>query len=119
MDLTMPHLDGVETFRELRRLDPGCRVVLTSGYNEQEAIQDFLGKGLVAFVQKPFLRRDLMAAIQKAVEDLALSGVQRLQKGLDEGFDLGVLQVGSRGDPQSGRAFRHRGRPHRPDIETA
>ena len=69
MDLTMPHLDGVETFRELRRLDPGCRVVLTSGYNEQEAIQDFLGKGLVAFVQKPFLRRDLMAAIQKAVED--------------------------------------------------
>jgi PAS domain S-box-containing protein len=68
MDLTMPHLDGVETFRELRRLDPGCRVVLTSGYNEQEAIQDFLGKGLVAFVQKPFLRRDLMAAIQKAVE---------------------------------------------------
>jgi PAS domain S-box-containing protein len=68
MDLTMPHLDGVETFRELRRLDPGCRVVLTSGYNEQEAIQDFLGKGLVAFVQKPFLRRDLMAAIQKALE---------------------------------------------------
>ncbi len=68
MDLTMPHLDGVETFRELRRLDPGCRVVLTSGYNEQEAIQDFLGKGLAAFVQKPFLRTDLMAAIQKALE---------------------------------------------------
>jgi signal transduction histidine kinase/CheY-like chemotaxis protein len=68
MDLTMPRLDGVETFRELRRLDPGCRVVLTSGYNEQEAIQDFQGKGLVAFVKKPFLRRDLMAAMQKALE---------------------------------------------------
>jgi PAS domain S-box-containing protein len=68
MDLTMPHLDGVETFRELRRLDPACRVVLTSGYNEQEAIQEFLGKGLVAFVQKPFLRRDLMTAMQKALE---------------------------------------------------
>jgi PAS domain S-box-containing protein len=68
MDLTMPHLDGVETYRELRRLDPGCRVVLTSGYNEQEAVQDFLGKGLAAFVQKPFLRRDLMVAMQKALE---------------------------------------------------
>jgi len=68
MDLTMPHLDGAETFRELRRLDPGCRVVLTSGYNEQEAIQDFLGRGLAGFVQKPFLRRDLMAAMQKALE---------------------------------------------------
>ena len=68
MDLTMPHLDGVETFRELRRLDPECRVVLTSGYNEQEAIQDFLGKGLAGFVQKPFLRDDLIAAMQKALE---------------------------------------------------
>ena len=69
MDLTMPHLDGVETFRELRRLDPGCRVVLTSGYNEQEAIQDFLGKGLAAFVQKPFLRTALVRAIRSALED--------------------------------------------------
>jgi PAS domain S-box-containing protein len=67
MDLTMPHMDGVETFRELRRLDPHCRVVLTSGYNEQEAIQDFLGKGLVAFVQKPFHHSDLMQAMQKAL----------------------------------------------------
>jgi PAS domain S-box-containing protein len=68
MDLTMPHLDGVETYRELRRLDPGCRVVLTSGYNQQEAVQEFLGKGLAGFVQKPYLRSDLMAAMRKALE---------------------------------------------------
>jgi nitrogen-specific signal transduction histidine kinase/CheY-like chemotaxis protein len=67
MDLTMPHLDGVETFRELRRLDPACCVVLTSGYNEQEAIQDFLGKGLAGFVQKPFLREGLMNAMRQAL----------------------------------------------------
>jgi PAS domain S-box-containing protein len=67
MDLTMPHLDGVETFRELRQIDPDCRVVLTSGYNEQEAIQGFLGKGLAGFVQKPFLRADLMNAMRKAL----------------------------------------------------
>ncbi|MBK9796953.1 MAG: CHASE domain-containing protein [Holophagaceae bacterium] len=68
MDLTMPHLDGVETFRELRHLDPHCRVVLTSGYNEQDAIQNFTGKGLAAFVQKPFLRGDLLRAMQVALE---------------------------------------------------
>ncbi|HEX9010334.1 MAG TPA: PAS domain S-box protein [Holophagaceae bacterium] len=69
MDLTMPHMDGVETFRELRRLDPDCRVILTSGYNEQEAIHEFLGKGLAGFVQKPFLRDDLSRALRKALED--------------------------------------------------
>jgi PAS domain S-box-containing protein len=67
-DLTMPHMDGVETFRELRRMDPACRVILTSGYNEQEAIHDFLGKGLAAFVQKPFLRVDLLRVIRGVLE---------------------------------------------------
>ncbi len=69
MDLTMPHMDGAETFRELRRLDPDCRVILTSGYNEQEAVHEFLGKGLAGFVQKPFLRDDLLRALRKALED--------------------------------------------------
>jgi len=69
LDLTMPHMDGVETFRELRRLDPECRVILTSGYNEQEAIQEFTGKGLAGFVQKPFLRRDLMRALRLVLGD--------------------------------------------------
>ncbi len=68
MDLTMPRMDGTETFRELRRLDPTCRVVLTSGYNQQDAIQDFLGKGLAGFVQKPFLRDDLQRAMREALE---------------------------------------------------
>jgi CheY-like chemotaxis protein len=68
MDLTMPHLNGVETFRELRRLSPDCRVVLTSGYNEQDAVQEFIGKGLAGFVQKPFQREDLLAALRKALE---------------------------------------------------
>ncbi|MDP2138384.1 MAG: PAS domain-containing protein, partial [Candidatus Didemnitutus sp.] len=36
LDLTMPHLDGEETFRQLRHLNPGVRVVLMSGFSEHE-----------------------------------------------------------------------------------
>jgi CheY-like chemotaxis protein len=54
MDLTMPHLDGEEAFRELRRHNADVRVLLMSGYNEQDAIARFVGKGLAGFVQKPF-----------------------------------------------------------------
>jgi PAS domain S-box-containing protein len=63
MDLTMPHMDGESAFRELRALEPGVRVILMSGFNEQEAINRFTGKGLAGFMQKPFaietLRRKL------------------------------------------------------------
>ena len=67
LDLSMPQMDGEQTFRELRKLRPDIKVVLMSGYNEQEAVDHFIGKGLAAFVHKPFdvesLRRTLQALL--------------------------------------------------------
>ena len=54
LDLTMPHMDGEQAFRELRRIRPDVTVVLCSGYNEQDATQRFAGKGLAGFIQKPY-----------------------------------------------------------------
>jgi CheY-like chemotaxis protein len=54
LDLTMPHMDGEQAFTELRRLRSDIRVVLMSGFNAQEALVKFSGKGLASFLQKPF-----------------------------------------------------------------
>ncbi|HEY1108020.1 MAG TPA: transporter substrate-binding domain-containing protein [Opitutaceae bacterium] len=68
MDLTMPHLDGHQAFAELRRLRADVRVVLMSGFSEEEAISQFTGKGLAGFLQKPFQHEDLSAALRTALE---------------------------------------------------
>jgi PAS domain S-box-containing protein len=65
LDMTMPHMDGEEAFRELRRIDPEVRVILTSGYNEQEATNRFSGKGLAGFVQKPYTPNVLIEKIRE------------------------------------------------------
>jgi CheY-like chemotaxis protein len=67
LDLTMPHLDGEQTFRELRQIDPGVRVIMTSGYNEMEVTQKFAGKRLAGFIQKPYTLETLRAALRKAL----------------------------------------------------
>lgn len=54
LDLTMPLLDGEQAFNGLRRLKPDVTVIMSSGYNEQEVTQRFVGKGLAGFVQKPY-----------------------------------------------------------------
>jgi PAS domain S-box-containing protein len=54
LDLSMPHLDGEETFRELRRIRKDVKVLLSSGYNEAELVTRFAGKGLAGFLQKPY-----------------------------------------------------------------
>ncbi|MEO6742794.1 MAG: PAS domain S-box protein [Chthoniobacteraceae bacterium] len=64
LDLTMPHMDGEQTFTELRRILPEVRVVLMSGFNAQEAMMRFTGKGLASFLQKPFAVSDLRTVLQ-------------------------------------------------------
>jgi CheY-like chemotaxis protein len=67
MDLTMPKLDGVAAFQELRRLDPQIPVILMSGYNEQDAVARFSGSGLAGFLQKPFTAETLSAKLASAL----------------------------------------------------
>jgi PAS domain S-box-containing protein len=54
LDLTMPGLDGTQVFHEMRIVRPEVKVILSSGYNEQDATQRFLDKGLAGFIQKPY-----------------------------------------------------------------
>ena len=64
MDLTMPRMDGLEAFAEMRRVRGDIPVVLMSGYNEQDAISRFAGQELTAFVQKPFSPAELREAFR-------------------------------------------------------
>ncbi len=59
LDLTMPTMNGEETFREIQRIKPNTRVILMSGYTEEDATSRFEIAGLAGFLQKPFTINDL------------------------------------------------------------
>ena len=67
LDLTMPQLDGAQTFTELRRLRSDQRVVLMSGFDAEEAMVRFTGKGLAGFLQKPFTVDALRDILQEVL----------------------------------------------------
>lgn len=68
LDLTMPYMDGEETFRELRRIDPKIRVIMSSGYTESEITPRFAGKRLSGFLQKPYTLDTLIQCLRDALE---------------------------------------------------
>lgn len=59
MDLTMPGADGYETFLELRKLEPRVKVVLSSGWAEEDVSARFAECPPSAFLPKPFTVAEL------------------------------------------------------------
>ena len=75
LDLTMPYMDGEETFQQLRCFDPQVRVVMTSGYTETEMALRFTGQPRCGFLQKPYTLEGLTQCLREALGE---SGEARL-----------------------------------------
>ena len=68
LDLTMPHMDGEEALQRLRAIRDDVRVILTSGYSEEEITGRFAGKGIDGFIQKPYQFAALSAMLRDVLE---------------------------------------------------
>jgi signal transduction histidine kinase/CheY-like chemotaxis protein len=67
LDLSMPGMDAKELVPILNQQYPDLRIVLTSGYPEEDARKDFPPEAVAGFLQKPF---SVAALIQKVEEAL-------------------------------------------------
>lgn len=65
LDLSMPVMDGDQCFSELRRLQPSVKVIMSSGYGEQELAERFAGRGLAGIIQKPYRFSTIKEAVRK------------------------------------------------------
>ncbi len=68
LDMTMPRMSGEETFRALREIRSDVKVILSSGYNEQEVVRRFVGLGLAGFIQKPYRLVNLAETMREVLE---------------------------------------------------
>ncbi|HEY1582873.1 MAG TPA: response regulator [Chthoniobacterales bacterium] len=59
-------LGGVETIERLRSIDPEVKAIICSGYSDEAALSEFLSYGFRGALPKPFTRRELSDALQKA-----------------------------------------------------
>jgi PAS domain S-box-containing protein len=67
LDLTMPVMSGEDAFGQLRGLAPGIPILLSSGYNEVEAIRRFTSKGVSGFIQKPYTSTRLAEKVKSVL----------------------------------------------------
>jgi CheY-like chemotaxis protein len=59
LDLIMPGISGSETFDRIRKIKPGVKIILASGYSIDRQANELIGRGCDGFIQKPYRLEDL------------------------------------------------------------
>lgn len=54
MDVKMPGMDGVETFKEIKKIHPGAAVVMMTAYAVEDRLREAMREGAYSVVHKPF-----------------------------------------------------------------
>ena len=68
LDLTMPRMDGEETFDELRQLGCYVPILLCSGFDSEETAERFNGKDVAGFLHKPYRMKELLGKLSAALD---------------------------------------------------
>lgn len=98
MDVVMPGLNGLEATRQIRRIAPSTRVVMLSGFVDEDQLLDALRSGASGYIIKKSDISELVLAIQTVHR-----GNSYFSSALSEGFDLAeVLYNSKRPDQRSG-----------------
>jgi CheY-like chemotaxis protein len=73
LDLSMPFMDGEETFTRLREMSPNTAVMLNTGFIAAERLERMMEAGLSGFIRKPHRPSELVAHVRRVLQTVRLS----------------------------------------------
>jgi len=72
MDIKMPGINGVQTFREVKKIDPKAAVIMMTAYSVEDLVKEALEEGAYTIVYKPFDIDKIIAIIQELLREKIL-----------------------------------------------
>jgi len=89
LDLQMPHMDGLDTFRRIRASDPkAVAIILTAHGTIQSAVQA-IKEGVYDYLTKPFDNEQLLLVVKRAADLRHLTGeVDQLKQELQKKYSV-------------------------------
>lgn len=68
LDMVMPDINGDKVFQHLREIDPQIKILLSTGYSEDDSIEDLIATGNASFIQKPFTIETITPVLKKLLD---------------------------------------------------
>ncbi len=72
MDIKMPGINGVQTFREVKKIDPRAAVVMMTAYSVEDLVREALEEGAFAIIYKPFDIDKIIYLIEDLLQEKTL-----------------------------------------------
>jgi CheY-like chemotaxis protein len=76
LDLTMPFMDGEETFHRLREIRPDVPVVLCTGFIQAERLDGLMKAGLTGYLRKPVSPDEIVSNVRSVLESVKYSRIR-------------------------------------------
>ncbi len=67
LDMSMPVMSGRDTYIKIKEIDPGVRVLLSSGFRQDNRVNEVLSLGVQGFIQKPVTLEKLSEEIYRII----------------------------------------------------
>ncbi len=94
MDLRLPDGSGIDACREIRAANPDTRVVILTGYPDEEAVLSAVIGGAAGYLLKQLRGRDLLAALESVARGESLLNPVAVERVLER-----VRRVAAAGEP--------------------
>jgi DNA-binding NtrC family response regulator len=80
LDLKMPGMDGLETLRAIRHMDPDVQVVVLTGHGTVSSGIEGMQLGAADFLQKPVTIETLCASLEAAADRTRAARASKLKR---------------------------------------
>ncbi len=67
LDISMPHMNGIETLTALRKLSPTVPIIMLTSVAEEKVVEECVGQGATFFIRKDAPAHELSAALHEAL----------------------------------------------------
>jgi len=67
MDIKMPGINGVQAFREIKKINPQAAVIMMTAYPVEDLVREAVEEGAYAVVYKPFDVENILSIIDSAL----------------------------------------------------
>lgn len=68
LDIGMPGMGGQKCLKELLKIDPGAKVIIASGYSDNDYLNEALSSGALGFATKPFKKAEFLKIVREVLD---------------------------------------------------